>query len=235
MRKLVVVAAWTALCSSLAQSPTEREVYRQLSTKGDESVVALEEVLQRSENLSAVVLYSAAGVALRVARVEDAGFLFYVARIRAQFDKHLFPPTGTGGNSPMVLFGALDHQYGSAINPALMAQPKDFANALARVKSWQPRVPADYNPGWDYTAKGGEKEALAAIQAGREQFLEGMNGMATLLQDPDYFAAFKAVQDYNLKRGTERPSQESFQAAMQTMQRIEEAKGIKGIASKSKR
>ncbi|MCX6952432.1 MAG: hypothetical protein NTV51_09740, partial [Verrucomicrobia bacterium] len=138
----ITIFAWVV--SLHAQSAAEQALYLQLTTKGSESAAALKKILAKPESASAVMLYTASGVALREKRLEDSGFLFYVARFRAQFDKELFPPTGTGGDSPMVLFGALQQQLGGVVNPALMAEPKVFAKVLARVKSWKPEVPNGY-------------------------------------------------------------------------------------------
>ena len=74
-------------CSVLAQPASEVELYEQLLTKGGDSVKALESVLKAPEERSALILYSSAGVALREKRLEDGGFLFYAAQLRARFDK----------------------------------------------------------------------------------------------------------------------------------------------------
>jgi hypothetical protein len=233
--KTLFLALGLIASGALAQSRSEDLVYEQLTTTGPEAVSGLESVLKTPEVFSAVILYSAAGVAFREKRVEDAGFLFYVARIRSQFDKEMFPPVGTGGNSPLLLLGALQQQLGSVINPALMANPTAFEKALAKTKAWTPKVPATYDPGWEFTKKGNPKDAEAAIQDGRRKFIDGMTGLSRLLQDPKYFAAFRIAQDHNLKTGDDRPSKQAFEAAMQTMKQIEQEKGIQGIASSAQR
>src|SRR4051794_20472637 len=121
---LLVVSLSTVWASS------EDALLQRLTSKGDGCVTALNEILAEPASVSAVLLYTSSGVALREKRLEDSGCLFYVARFRAQFDKEMFPPTGVGGDSPMVLIGALQQQLGSAVNPALMAEPKVFSNVL---------------------------------------------------------------------------------------------------------
>lgn len=235
MKKIAVLVMMLVCVAANAQSPAEQALYTQLASKSDNSAAALKEVLSKPESVSAVLLYTASGVALRERQLEDAGFLFYVARFRAQFDKALFPPTGTGGNSPMVLFGALQQQLGSAINPALMGEPQVFAKVLARVKSWQPKVPEGYAPGWEFSQKENEEKAAASIQEGRAKFLDGMGGICALLQDDEYFAAFKVAQAYNSKPPAEKPTKEAFDTAMKTMSRVEKEKGIQGLATMTKR
>ncbi len=234
MRKLLTLLTMLAF-ASCSQAPSGDALDRRLVTKGAGSVSALKEVLANSESVSAELLYMASSVALREKHLEDSGYLFYIARFRAQFDKEMFPPTETGGNSPMVAFGALQQQLGGVLNPTLMAEPKVFSNVLTRVKSWTPRVASTYNPGWLFSKKGSQEQAEASLQDGKKKFLDGMGGICTLLQNDAYFAAFRVGQNYNMKRGSERPSQETYDAAMKTMERIENEKGIQGIASKRKK
>ncbi|HEY4301024.1 MAG TPA: hypothetical protein VGM73_09135 [Candidatus Didemnitutus sp.] len=236
MKKILTfLAALLFVNISTAQTATDDALYRRLTAEGDDSVAALKEVLARPESVSAALLYVASGAALKEKHLKDSGFLFYVARFRGQFDREMFPPTEAGGDSPMVLLGALQQQMGSVVNPALMAEPKVFAKVLAQVKLWSPQVPVDYSPGWAFSKKGNTEQAEAAFQAGRKKFLGGMEGFCMLLQDDAYFAAFRIVQDYNLKSGSERPSKAAFDTAMKTMERIETEKGIEGIALKSKK
>ena len=209
-------------------------LYRQLAVGGKEvSTAALDRIVKNPGVISAAVLYSAVSVAVREKRIEDAGVLFYLARFRAQFDSELFPSTGKGGDSPLTALAALQQQWGSVINPVVMGNPTMFAAVLARVKTWRPTVPEGYHPGWQYDGRGDEERARATMEGAFRQFLDSMNGLCTLLQDPAYFAAFRTGQDYNTLRGGSRPSAQAFQEAVQTMARIEKEKGIPGIASQT--
>lgn len=195
---------------------------------------ALDHVLAQAETTSAFTLYASAGAALKAGKVSDAGFLFYAARIRGEFDKALFPPRGSGGDSPLVALGALQFQVGSALNPVLVADPRAYAKMVEKVKSWTPRAPDDYQPGWDYQQRTTEKAAEEAIRGLRAKFIEQMSGMSTLLNDERYFAASRAVQKFNQGAAAERPTRETYDAALKTMREIETAKGIPGPASRIK-
>jgi hypothetical protein len=230
------VAAW----STEAQSPSEGTLYGQLTTNeapSSVSISALDRVLKTSDEFSAAILYTASSVAFREKRLDDAGFLLYIARFRARFDKALFPPTGTGGNSPLLALAALQQEVGAVVNPAIMAEPKTYAKVADRVRSWTPKVPSGYHPGWDYSAKGSEKQAEEATAANRKETIEHMTGLSQLLLDRSYFAAFKTVQDHNLKRAgeTKGPSDEAYDVAVSTIQRIEKEKGITGVGTALKR
>jgi hypothetical protein len=242
MKKLVAVLVALALVALAvgiftleSQSRSEGPLYRQLITKGAPSVSisALDRVLATPEKFSALILYNACGVAFHEKRLEDAGFLLYVAQLRTRFDKAMFPPTGTGGNNPMLALAAINQQLSEVVNPAIMREPKVFAKILARVKSWNPKVAAAYEPGWEYSKKESEKHAEDAVAENRKEFMYHMNGMSTLLSDGAYSSAFILVQDYNLRLNgdTNRPSKEAYDAAIQTIKRIEKEKGINAITS----
>jgi hypothetical protein len=233
LRTVAIVVALLAALVFLG-SQTDEFLYRQMISKGPGAISALGRVLDKSDAVSAAILYTASSVAFGENRLEDAGFLFYIARFRVRFDKAMFPPTGTGGNSPMLAFAALQQQLGSVLNPTLMAEPKVFARVLERVKPWTPKLTGLYKPGWDFAAKGNESSARAEFEDGKKEFLKGLGGICELLQDPAYFAAFRVVQDYSLKFDSSRPKKESCDAALETMGKIEKAKGIEGVSSLNK-
>lgn len=239
LMKTLLITALVALAISIstsrAQSHGEESLYHQLSPNASNatSTAALDRVLSSSEHYSAGILYVACAVAFNKKRLEDAGFLLYVARFRSRFDKALFPPRGTGGNNPMLACGAAHQQLGEVVNPAITAEPKVYARVLDRVKSWKPQVAADYHPGWEYLKRESEKKAEEAVADNRKQVINGMTGTCTLLQDATYFKAFRTGQDYNLMwdSNTNRPSRAAYDAALETMARIETEKGIPGIAT----
>jgi len=240
MKKLITVLAALAVCiaTSQAQSRSEQALFGQLITnKVAVSLSALDRVLKAPEEFSAGVLYAACSVAFYEKRLEDAGFLLYVAQLRSRFDMALFPPTGTGGNCPMLALAAYHQELGSFVNPALMREPKAYAKVVARLKSWKPKVTSTYEPGWEYSKKGSETKAEQAVADNRKEFIDHMSGLSTLLLDDAYFRAFKVAQDYNLKLEADpkRPSKEASDAAIHTMERIEKEKGIEGVTSVMKK
>src|SRR5258708_18495485 len=83
---------------------------------------AFEFVLAHPGATSSVYLLLAASRGLELGHLEDAGFLFYAAQLRSRFDLKVFPPVGTGGDSPGVALAALNQEIGTAVNPALMRE-----------------------------------------------------------------------------------------------------------------
>ena len=215
-----------------APSWPEEDLYHQLTSES-KSNRALNRVLKTPEEFSAGILCVSSSVALRLHRLEDAGFLFYAGQIRAEFDKALFPPIGRGGDNPLVALGVLRVQLGNRLSPALMAEPQLFARVSAKVKSWKPRVPPGFEPGWDYSRKGNLKQAEGAMADTRTEIVSQLGELSMLLQDATYFAAFKTAQDYNLKVAGEssRPTKAAYDSACQAMEQVEKEKQIVGFAA----
>jgi hypothetical protein len=215
-----------------AQSHAEEDLYKELMTTNvTKGPAALDGVLKNSEVYSTTILYAASAAALREKRLEDAGFLYYAARIRLGLDRELFPPTGKGGDSPMLVFGATQQQIGMEVNPAITADPKIYAAVIARLKTWRPEVNSKYEPGWKYSEKLNEARVLAKNESDQKRMIHDMADLSTLLNDPVYFAAFKTAQDFNLKfAAPDRPSKDAYDKAVVTLKRIETEKKLKGFS-----
>ena len=122
------IVAFTPSAASSSSKPwPEEALYLQLTTGDPKSSKALSRVLKTPEEFSAAILYVGCGVALRLHRLEDAGFLFYIAHLRAQFDGSLFPPIETGASNPLLALGLLHAQLGTKVSPGLMEAPKTRA------------------------------------------------------------------------------------------------------------
>lgn len=67
------------------------------------------------------------------------------------------------------------------------------------------------------------------MKAIRAEFIDRMSDFATLLNDPDYFAAFRTVQEYNMGADEKRPTKMQNDAAMAAMTRIAKQKGLVGL------
>jgi hypothetical protein len=213
-------------------SKADLDLYQQLA-EGPDRIKAMETVLEAPQERTALILFFGAGVAHKEKRLEDAGFLFYAAKLRASFDKECFPAAGEGPDSPFVLFSALNQQLGSEVAPAVSADPKVFAKVIERLKAWSPKAPPEYDPGYEYTERKAEEDAEKAVKAKREEFLSRMSDLSTLLNDAEYFTAYRVVQAFNLERGEKRPTKEEKEKAEETMKRIEGEKNLKGIPTKA--
>lgn len=230
MKQLVTALCIVAICSpAFSQSPSEDELYAKL-TKGN--VEALDALLKKPDECSALLLYTGAGVAFKEKKLEDAAFLFYAGQLRARFDQKCFPPQGTGGDNPFVLFAALSRTLGSSINPAVMAEPEIFSKALERIGKWSPKAPDGYSPGYKFKERLSEKDAHEAAGPNRIEFLARMGELSKLLSDAEYFAAYQVVRAHNLATGDNRPTAEEYENATAKMKRIETEKGLKGFFSK---
>jgi hypothetical protein len=229
-RVLIVVTILLLSPPTLAQPPSDDELYQRLM-KGPNKVKALDEALEQADKISAITLYLAAKTALQEERLEDSAFLFYAAQLRSRFDRECFPPQGKGSADPQIAYGPVSQALGSVINPQVMAEPKIFAKALARLEKWQPKAPKDYSPGYEFAERKTESEAQKLAQPNRAEFMSRMTDLSSLLSDDEYFAAFRVIQAKNLGEPDKRPTRDAVEKAQDTLKRLEKEKGLKGVFS----
>lgn len=216
---------------AFSQSPAEKDLYEKLDN-GLDQVKALETILKTPDEYSATILYLGVNVALKEKRLEDSAFLFYAAQLRARFDQKCFPPKGTGGDNPFLAYAALSQGLGTEIALTVMAEPKTFEKVIERVKKWSPKALKEYTPGYEFTERLPEKDAHDAVKPDRTEFLSRMGALSSLLNDAEYFAAFRVIQAYKLGPEEKRPTKEENEKATETMKRIEKDKGLKGFFTK---
>lgn len=224
-KKILIVALMFAAHSVTATQP----LMNQFMESEEKATKALRIVLEDTQVVDSTSLLFASSVAIQKDENTNAAYLFYIAKFRAQFDKAMFPPTGTGGNTPMILFGALTNQLGSLINPVIMRLPDQFAKSIALTSEWKPLVPEGYDPGWEHHGMTSVDTAMEQFQSAHESFNVGMGNIAKLLQMPPYFDAFLIVQDYNLSWDEGKPSKDEFDNAEKTMMEIEQSEKIEGM------
>ena len=159
-------------------------------------------IVADSSLVSPMYLFFASKTALTLGRVADAGFLFYAAQLRAAFDfERLDVSRRPDGNNAATYLGFLRHTIGEIVNPAIMREPKQFAAVMDRLDRWElAPSPQAYYP---------EFEPLKGFKIPPEQWKKTADDLKTefmtvfgrrqarLLNDPEYFAAFRFVQSMN--------------------------------------
>ncbi len=236
--ELMVLCAAAALFGSGCNSkpnglaPENHPLSLQLTATNQQAFHACERVIAHPETVNAVNLYFAARIALNSQRAEDAGFLFFAARFRGAFDRAVFPPLEPdSGNDPAVLLGALRQSLGSAINPVVMRNPEVLGRIVNRLKNWNPRVTADYNPGWEYVTVRSPVDGHEATREPLISLIKSFEGPVALLHNAEYSAALRELE---VPQGSDAGAQERrnrAQAALETIRRIEREMGIDGFGS----
>jgi len=212
----------------LAVSPAEQAI---CDTIVKDNIAGVGAVLKQPEDRSAVVLFVASAVAFDTNRLEDSAFLFYAGQLRLRFDEQCFPPKTADGHNPIQVIRGYSLELGAKINPAVMKEPEIFSNALARVARWRPRAPSTYSPGYEFDQRLTEEAAGLAAEANRVEFLKRMGDFATLLSDKDYFLAIQIVKGLRVHGDDRLPTKEEYEAAVKTVSRIEEQRGIEGFGT----
>jgi DKNYY family len=228
----IVIPALSAACSGILARCVKADEYDERAKKV---------TVANSDQQDSLTLFFAARNALRESRIEDAGFYFYAAEIRASADLRVYEPVGVGGNSPGVCLAAIRETLGVPINPVVMRDRRALSRIVARLSKWTPVFEPGYNPGWEYKSTLPELQRMTAVKAAKTP-LAHLQALSELLQDDAYFAAFKTVQDYNLTdRTLVRPdpggaplqsgksasvSEDEYKSAMAELERIENTRGI---------
>jgi len=190
---------------------------------------AVDDALARANAAPALVLLMASVAAVSAGRVEEAGFLFYAGQLRMRVDLKRFEPAGQGSEHPSVLLGAMMQTAGQVVNPEIMGQPVRFAAALTRLEAWDAVGPPGYDPGWRYTKAMPEKEGRVFAQEHKSSYMTQARGISTLLNDPEYFVAYRALMDIGKLDFKEQIKPESLQKKSQAEKRLREIEEKKGI------
>lgn len=170
-------------------------------------------------------LLIAANTAMRLGRVADAAFFLYAGQIRAAFDFDRYDISSRAdGNNAATYLAFLNQTTGEAVNPAIQREPKLFAAVIQRLEAWEVvSAPNAVAPEFK-DARGFKMEPEAWAAHGREiknDFLEKFGRKyATLLNNPEFFAAHMVVQDTN-PLDQDPKAMARLEAAFKQMQEIE--------------
>ena len=161
----------------------------------------IDAMVQDASLVSPTYLFLASKTAFNLGRLEDAAFLFYGAQLRAAFDFERYDVARQAdGNNAATYLGFLRQTIGMSVNPAIMREPAMFNAVVKRLEKWEivpsrdafyPEFPANTklklpSEKWPDTAAGIKKNFMSVF--GRQ---------ARLLNDKEYFEAFRFVQAMN--------------------------------------
>ncbi len=181
-------------------------------------------VLKNQSQASSLVLFFAARNAMEIGDIQDAGFLFFAAQLRARLDFFRYP---SGASNAQQAIGSVQRVLGEVINPAVMQDPKDYVAILGRIKSWNVVPDGDYSPGWlSKEEKSNDEIKLKAAEL-KSGLVTYMSNFATLIQIPEYHKAAMDIRTYNTGPIEGNPiSKEHFEAAKNLIKHIEAKKGV---------
>jgi len=181
-------------------------------------------IVADSSLVSPTYLFLASKTAFTLKRTEDAAFLFYAAQLRAAFDFGRYNVSSRpDGNNAATYLGFLRETIGMSVNPAIMREPKGFASVIERLDRWEmvPSRDAFYPEFAD--AKGfkiAPDQWAAAAAKIKEGFMTQFGRrQARLLNDSEYFEAFRFVQAMNFGEQPDTADNRArYQKSMATME-----------------
>lgn len=187
--------------------------------------VLLDSMAADSSLMGPMHLLVAANTAMRLGRVADAAFFLYAGQIRAAFDFDRYDISSRAdGNNAITYLGFLNQTTGEAVNPAIQREPKLFAAVIQRLEAWEVvSAPNAVAPEFK-EARGLKMEPEEWAAHGREvknDFLDKFGRKyATLLNNPEFFAAHMIVQDAN-PLDQDPKAMARVEAAFKQMQEVE--------------
>ena len=185
----------------------------------------IDAIVQDASLVSPTYLFLASKTAFNLGRLGDAAFLFYAAQLRTKFDIDRYGLSTQSADSPTIYLGFLRQTIGESINPAVMREPATFAAVVKRLEQWEIVPSRDaYYPELNLTPKlkiPPEKwpETAAGI---RKSFIDVFGRQAKLLNDREYFEAFRFVQAMNFGDVPSTPENRArFEKSMAAMEAAE--------------
>lgn len=190
----------------------------------------LAEVLAHTGTAEPTGLLLAANSALRLKRVEDAGFLYHAAQVRRAHDLGRFPPLDE--EKPWLQrIDALRVDTGKRVGTALLDAPQAYARVAKRLSGWRCETGKDYLPAWRAQRRGGDGDCRAATRE-RAHVLQDI---ATLMAIPSYAEAARLARYYLDGSPSVRALpglKDQYQGALDEMQRMERSKGLEGLSAR---
>jgi hypothetical protein len=223
-----------ALLSFSAHSQVTQDSLTQAVSKANgsatERIEYVEFILANHRQANSTQLFFAARNALQSGRIEDAGFLFYAAQLRAKLDFFRYP----SANAQQAL-GAVRQVMSEAIDPVIIRDPNVYEKIFDRIKTWEIVPLEDYSPGWDSNAKKTPEEIKSAAASIKQGLVEYMGNGVTLFRIPAYHKAVMTVQSYNFPSSnakSDATTRADYESALSTIRDLEKDRGISYLGGK---
>lgn len=160
----------------------------------------IDAMVQDASLVSPTYLFLASKTAFTLGRLEDAAFLFYAAQLRAKFDIDRYGMSTQSADSPAIYLGFLRQTIGESVNPAVMREPATFAAVVKRLEQWEiVPSPQAFYPEFESKPKFKVPPEQWTSHAAslRTEFMSVFGRQSRLLNDREYFEAFRFVQAMN--------------------------------------
>lgn len=191
---------------------------------------ALDSVLSQTAEAETTSMLLAANTALKLKRLEDAGFLYNAAQVRRSADLARFPPL-PAERDWLQRIDALRIESGNHINTRLLDDPASYARVVRRLSRWSCDTGKGYLPSWRSQRQNSDSDCRTIAK----QRVQAMQDVATLMAIPEYAEAAQLAKYYVTSSASVRnlPGLRArYQKALAEMQRIEQDKDLKGLSGR---
>lgn len=211
----LIVALTSAACSPQAptqRTPAQKSPEPQTALTFMDRIAALQpsreaeaacrHVLSESATLNGPTLFHGSAACMHSGRKVDGAFLLSAAQIRSLADMGAAyaggaKPAGEEGRAVTALYGAIYSYFGGPGPSEVFRDPAVRAELMGRIENWQPRTPADYNPGWPPVAfsRDSAQRELAEMKSHR---VKQLDEFGRLMADDAYYAASEELDALKL-------------------------------------
>lgn len=114
-----------------------------------------------------------------------------LAELRRKIDLLGFPKKeakgkAAKGEQPVGFSDSISVTLARNTYPQLLLDPAQLQELIQSIDGWQPAWPANYRPGWDFTARAEDAELAKIAADQKQQWLNGLRGMQKLLGTQQY-------------------------------------------------
>ncbi len=127
---------------------------------------------------------------------EGAASLLLMAQARKEIDREVYPPIGTGGDSPTLPVYALISMMSKPIMESVRNDPQVAKEVLEKLKGWSPKFSENYEPGWKYTRMVDRERLDEIVEKHKQAVLKPVLNQVKLFSDPRYEEAMEKVSKF---------------------------------------
>lgn len=146
-----------------------------------------------AQRMNSIELNTAAALAHKEQRVDDAAFLFLTGQMRRQIDRKVYP-SAEKRDEIGALLGALASGIGAGVLEPVRTDAKRLETLIPRIVAWAPQFDEKYDPGWKHHPPIPAEQRDAIVAKVREGVLHPLWTQKILISNKEYAAAVAEVK-----------------------------------------
>lgn len=155
--------------------------------------------VEQSNGLDAFTLMTLSTVALKKEDYFHAELFMFMSMLRAGVDKEIYPPVGSGGDSPTLVLMAMRQSISQALQEGPIKSSDTYQALIHAFENWEPHCDGSYLPGWDFSGTPDYENCRSKFTEFISNNVENMKKRLPLYEHPEYFTLLKDWQELNMQ------------------------------------